>query len=73
MTLTCWKLQSSVDGHSRSLAPRDVHRELQAARVGVNAIGEGEGHLVCSPADSFRRVNQQMIHHILIGEGGALR
>lgn len=71
--LTCWKLQASVDGHSRPLVPCHVHCELQVARVGVDTVGEGEGHLIRSPADSFRCVHQEPIQDILVGEGGALR
>lgn len=41
--------------------------------MGVDAISEGEAHLVDPPADGFRGVDQQLIQDVLVGEGGALR
>lgn len=72
-SLTCWELQASVDRQPGSFAPPDVHGELQAARVRIDAIGEGESHFICPPADCFRRVDQQLVQDVLVGEGGALR
>lgn len=71
--LTCWELQASVDGHSRSLALQDVHGELQTACVGVAAIGEGEAHFVGPSVDSIWCVDQQPVQDVLVGEGGTLR
>ncbi|TNN46456.1 hypothetical protein EYF80_043373 [Liparis tanakae] len=70
--LTCRELQAPVDGHSGPFAPPDVHGELQAARVRVHAVREREAHLVRPPADGLRRVDQQPVQDVLVGEGGAL-
>lgn len=71
--LTCRELQASVDGHSGSFALPDVHGELQAACVRVDAVGEDEIHFICTPADCFRGVDQQLVQDVLVGEGRALR
>ena len=71
--LTCRELQTSVDGHSRPLALCDVHGELQAVHVREDAIGDCEPHLVSTPADRFRCVDQQLVQDVLVGEGRALR
>lgn len=71
--LTSWELQASVDGHPGSFCPRDVHGELQASGVRVDAICEGEAHFVGASAHSFGRVNQQLVQDVLVGEGRPLR
>lgn len=70
--LTCRELQASVDSHSRPLALPDVHGELQPACEGVGAVGEGEAHFVGSSVDRVRRVDQQPVQDVLVGEGGSL-
>lgn len=71
--LTSWELQPPVDSHSGSFTPRDVHGELQTARVGEGAICEGESHFIHTSADRFRGVDQQLVQDILVGEGRPLR
>lgn len=70
--LTRWELQASVDGHSGSFAPPDVHGELQAARLCVGAICDRELHFVHTPAYCFRCVDQQVVQDVLVGESGVL-
>lgn len=71
MSLTSWELQASVDSHSGSFTPPDVHCELQTACVCIDAIGEIETHFISSPADGFGCVHQQLIQDILVGESRA--
>lgn len=72
-SLTSWELQASVDSHSGSFTPPDVHRELQAPCVRIDPVGEIETHFIGAPADGFRCVDQQPIQDILVGECGAQR
>lgn len=73
VSLTSWELQASVDSHSGSFTPPDVHHELQTACVRIEAIGEIETHFIGTPADGFRCVDQQLVQDILVGECGAQR
>lgn len=70
--LTCRELQASVDSHSGSFGPPDVHGELQAARVRENAVGECETHFISTPTNGFGCVDQQLVQDVLVSEGRAL-
>lgn len=70
--LTCRELQASVDRHSGSFCPPDVHGELQATRVRENAISERETHFISTPTNGFRSVDQQLVQNVLVSEGRAL-
>lgn len=70
--LTCWQLQTPVDCHPWTFALPYIHGKLQTSCVCVYTIGQGEAHLVHSPADDLGCVYQQLIQNILVREGWAL-